>query len=276
MSASFGIELLKLRKRPATWVLGIILMVVVVFFGYFVSYLIGAGAEGAPPEAEQFLQTAYPENVLFNVLMQLSGGLGGSVALILGALAVGSEYGWETLKLTLTQRPGKLHFLAGKLLAVGVALALLVAILFAVGAASSYVVAGLRDAPVDWPPAVEVAKALGAGWLILAVFAAMGTFLAVLFRVSALAIGLGLVYLLVLEGLVLNLPTENETLQNVREALPGANAFNLTQAFGEVPAFLALPGAEAAEPTQAALVLGAYLAAFLVLSVLIFRRREVK
>lgn len=276
MSASFGVELLKLRKRPATWVLGIVLTVVVIFFGYFVSYLLGAGAEGAPPEAEQFLETTYPENVLSNVLLQLTGGIGGAVALILGALAVGSEYGWETLKLALTQRLGKLHFLAGKLLAVGVALALFVAVLFAAGAVSSYVVAGLRDVPVDWPPVLDVTKALGAGWLILAVFAAMGAFLAVLFRGSALAIGLGLVYLLVLEGLVLNLPTRNETLLNIREVFPGKNAFDLTQAFGEVPVAYSPPGAEAVEPTQAVLVLGAYLAGFLVFSVLIFRQREVK
>lgn len=276
MAASFGVELLKLRKRPATWVLGVVLTVGVIFFGYFVTYMIGAGVEDAPPEARQLLETTYPENVLSNVLLQLTGSGGGAVALILGALAVGSEYSWETLKFSLSQRPGRTHFLAGKLLAVGVGLALFVAILFAVGAVSSYVVAGIKDVPVDWPPVVDVAKALGVGWLILAVFAMLGTFLAVLFRGSALAIGLGLVYLLVLEGLILNLPTQNETLLNIREVLPGKNAFDLAQAFGEVPAVFSPPGAEAVEPTQAALVLGAYLVGFVVLSVLIFRRREVK
>ena len=275
MNATFGTEILKLRKRPSTWTLGLIFMALTVLFGYLLSYLLIVGAGGdAPPEAEAFLPTLYPENVLTNVL-QMFAQFGVAVTLILGAMAVGSEYGWETLKFSLTQRPGKLPFFAGKLLAVGVVLALFTPVVFAVGALSSYVVAGLRDVPVDWPPLWEAAKALGVGWLILAVFAAMGVFLATLFRGTGLAIGLGLVYLLVLESLFLGLPIENETFQNIGKALPGRNAFDLTLAFGDAPQAFPMPGGTI-EPTQATLVLAAYLAGFLVLAALIFRRREVK
>ena len=275
MQATFGVELLKLRKRPSTWALGLTFVALTVLFGYGLSYVLIVGVEGnPPPEAEQFLPSLYPENVLSNVL-SLFVQFGVAVALIFGAMAVGSEYGWETLKLSLTQRPGKLAFLVGKLLAVGVVLALFTLVMFAAGALSSYVVAGLGDVPVDWPQLWDVAKALGAGWLILAVFAAMGVFLATMFRGTGLAIGLGLVYLLVLESLFLGLPVDNETFQKIGRALPGRNAFDLTLAFGDAPQDFPLSGG-AIEPTQAALVLMAYLAGFLVLSALLFRWREVK
>ena len=267
MQATFGVELLKLRKRPSTWSLGLTFVALTVLFGYALSYVFIAGVEGnPPPEAEQFLPSLYPENFLSNVL-SLFVQFGVAVTLILGTMAVGSEYGWETLKFSLTQKPARLTFFAGKLLAVGGVLALFTPVIFAVGAASSYVVAGLRDAPVDWPPLWDVAKALGAGWLVLAVFAAMGIFLATLFRGTGLAIGLGLVYLLVLESLFLGFPTENEAFRAIGRALPGRNVFDLTLAFGDAPQDFPLPGGTI-EPTQAALVLVAYLAGFLVLAAL--------
>lgn len=274
MGASFGVELLKLRKRPATWVLGLVFAALVILFGYLLNYVLFANADGELlPEAEQFLASLYPGNVLPTVL-QSFGDFGAAVALILGALAVGSEYGWETLKLSLTQRLSRISFFSGKLLAVGVVLTLFTLLMFAVGAISSYVVANLQDASIDWPSFVEAAKALGAGWLILAVFAAMGVFLAALFRGSGLAIGLGLVYLLVLEGLFLAIPAESETFRTISKALPVRNVRDLTVSFGETPQGFVPPGG-LIEPAQAALMLGAYVIGFSILAALLFQRRDV-
>ncbi len=54
MGASFAAELLKLRKRPATWVLALVWVVVVVLFGYLLTYSFVTNppepAEDAPPE----------------------------------------------------------------------------------------------------------------------------------------------------------------------------------------------------------------------------------
>jgi hypothetical protein len=44
---------------------------------------------------------------------------------------------------------------------------------------------GLEDAPVGWPAAGELARALGAGGLILAIWAALGVLLATLLRSTA-------------------------------------------------------------------------------------------
>ncbi len=66
-------------------------------FRYLFTYvfIINAPQEAAPPElAEGLLQYLLPESVLVNALSNGFAGFGGALALILGALAVGSEYGW--------------------------------------------------------------------------------------------------------------------------------------------------------------------------------------
>lgn len=277
MGGSFTAEFLKLRKRPATWVLALIFAFVLGLFGYLFNYLfiVNAPEQGGAPQGfeEGMLQYLLPESVLVNVLGTGFAGFGGALVLILGALAVGSEYGWETFKVTLTQKPGRLGLFFGKLIAVAIVLAIFSVLILAVGAGISYAIASLEDAAVEWPATLEFLKGLGAGWLILVVFAAFGIFLATLFRSTALAIGLGLVYLLVLENLFLGLAPQSDTVETIGNALPAKNALDLANSFGNVPQGFAPPG-EAVDATQAVLVLIAYAAGFVLLSALLFWRRD--
>jgi ABC-2 type transport system permease protein len=117
------------------------------------------------------------------------------------------------------------------LLALGIVLALLVVLIFAAGAASGYVVGGLEDAPVGWPAAGELARALGAGGLILAIWAALGVLLATLLRSTALSIGIGLVYYFVLETSIFNLLFQNKAFREAREFFPGQNSSFLANSF---------------------------------------------
>lgn len=278
MAASFGAEILKLRKRPATWVLMLVFAAATLLFGYLFTYLFivnaPEGQAGLPQEARDgILQFLIPESVLGNVLGTFAS-FGSALALILGALAMGSEYGWDTFKTILTQRPGRLGFLAGKLLAVGSLLLAITLVILAAGAVASYVIASAEDAAVEWPSLWEIVKGVGAGWLILATFAALGVFLATLFRGTALAIGIGLVYLLVLENLFLGLTSQNETIADIGRGLPAKNSLDLAGAFGQAPpGFGGAPG-ETVEPATAAITLGVYAVVFLALAVLFFKRRD--
>jgi len=188
---------------------------------------------------------------------------------------VGSEYGWTTFKTILTQRPGRLALFFGKLLALGIVLALLVVLTFAAGAASGYVIAGLESAPAGWPAAGELARALGAGGLILAVWAALGVLLATLLRSTALSIGIGLVYSLVLETIIFSLPIPNEAFRDAREFFPGQNSTFLADSFSRQTQAGFAPPEPPVDASQAALVLLAYAAAFVLLAALVFRRRDV-
>ena len=248
MLASLGAELLKLRKRPSIWVLGCIWLAVTILLNYTLAYAL---LSSVPPPTvpadtpkaqreqlreqqedfqEQQLEFLYPENLVSNLTTGFPN-LGAPIALILGALAVGSEYGWTTFKTVLTQRPGRLGLYFGKLLALGIVLALLVVLIFAAGAASGYVVGGLEDAPVGWPAAGELARALGAGGLILAIWAALGVLLATLLRSTALSIGIGLVYYFVLETSIFNLLFQNKAFREAREFFPDQNSSFLANSF---------------------------------------------
>lgn len=295
MAASFTAEMLKLRKRPATWVLATIFFVAVLVLGYVFVYgfLIAlyntdgpvaegpvgnggarAGASpGSAPDREEMMSNLLPES-LPSSLVSGSSGLGGPLALILGALSVGSEYGWGTLKTVLTQRPGRSRVLWGKLSALGVTLVAFALAALAAGLVGSYGVALLEGLRSGLPPLGELAWATGALWLILMAWAVLGAFLAVLFRGSSLAVGLGLVYALVLENIVVGLPVRSETFDAARQMLLGRSSSSLATSF-DPPAQGTFGAAATLDPGPATLVLVAYVVGLSVLATLVLCTRDV-
>ena len=195
MTGSVRAELLVLRKRAATWILLAIWTLLGVFFAYVVPYALDP--EDATGGLAQFLPRELPGTLLAGFPF-----FGGVFALMLGVFALGSDYGWDTLKTRLTQRPGRLHVLAAKLVALAIVLVPFVLALFAAGAVASLAIAGIENASVDWPSAWLLVRAMAGGWLILAVWAALGALLGTLTRGTSLAIGVGILYTLVIEGLV--------------------------------------------------------------------------
>src|SRR5947207_11476272 len=104
MIGSYTAELLKLRKRPATWILGGIVVLIIGLLGYALPYVELTHLHGPDTAGMQaFQHLLLPAYVVSTVLSSLSG-VGSAVALILGVLSVGSEYGWTTLRTILIQR----------------------------------------------------------------------------------------------------------------------------------------------------------------------------
>jgi len=223
-------ELLVVRKRWSTWILLAVWVALGVMFGYLLPYLTYQGGS-TPPQA---LLGLLPQSLTDNVL----GGFpvfGGVIALIVGVLAIGSDYGWDTLKTILTQRSGRMRMLGAKLAALAIILTAFAGALFAGGAAASYLIATFESAPVSWQSPAEVGLALAAGWFVLAVWAGLGVMLAVLSRGTALAIGLGVLYGLVVETLLSAIAGQVSFLQSAAEYSLRANAYSLVAALG-VPA----------------------------------------
>ena len=287
MGASFSAELLKLRKRPSTWILAAVFVAVVLLLGYALTYSFVANPppppEDLPPEAqaqqdefnEQQLNALLPENVLSNLFGGGIFGIGGAIALIFGALVAGSEYGWGTLKTVLSQKPSRLGVLLGKLAAMGLFLLVFVALALGAAALGSFVVARLEEAAVEWPSLGELLRGFGAGALILTVWGALGFALATLFRGTALAIGLGLAYALAIENILATLPIQGDTFENIRRATLGENTAGLSNYFGSpFPQGFGVPE-PLVEPERAVLVLSAYALVFIVLSALLLWRRDV-
>lgn len=286
MLASFSGEFFKTRKRPATWVLAFVWSLVVVFVGYVLFYAI---ASASPPEnipreqqaqqeafAESVMARLLPENLLDN-LFAASGvfSTGGAVVLILGALALGSEFGWGTLKTSLTQRPGRLGIVGGKAMTLVLFAMLFALVGLGVGALSSLAVAGIEGAPVGWPTFGELARGFGAGTLIFAAYGFFGFALAAVFRGTALAIGLGLAWILVVESTLGAIPTENPIIEGIRSVLLGESFLALSGAFASAPSEIAGAPEPLVEPERAVITLLAYIVVFIVLSALLLRRRDV-
>ncbi|MGH7904893.1 MAG: ABC transporter permease [Candidatus Dormibacteraceae bacterium] len=274
-------EWLKTWKRPAVWILFGILLLLLAVLGYLLSWLLLTHPPSGSrfprgTRASDFKASLYPASLVLNALGE-GATFGGAVALILGVLSAGSEYGWGTFKTVFTQRPTRVVAWISKLTVVGILAALLTIAVYAVAALCSLVLARVDGVASSWPAATTVLRGLGAMWLIYMMWASLGMLLSVAFRQSALAVGLGLVYLLILESIVFRIVGESPSLRYIERPFPGANASALVDSFGHIT----IRGLRAATPSalvsagQASIVLALYVCAFLVLAGALLHRRDV-
>ena len=271
-------ELSKLVRRPAIWIIGVIWLLLGLLFGYvfpYISYRSGGTPTVGPPD--QVLTNALPPHLAITAIQGMPMFVG-ALAVIMGALVGGSEYGWGTLKTLFTQRPGRATVLAGKVAGLANILFLLLLATFAVDAAAAAIVAGANGSPLDFPGAGELVLAFFAGWLMLGVWSAAGLALGVATRGTSLAIGLGLVWLLVIENLVRGFASLIGVIEALQGYLPGTNAGALVAALGGTPIGEpnATPGVtDVVGGTHATIVLAVYLAVAVIGSTLLVRRRDV-
>ncbi len=276
MLRSFRVELTKLIHWPAFWALLALWATLAVVFGYVTPYLAyltpAAGVSAAQLQAS--LASMLPSGI---VGKEIPGYplFGGVVAMALGALATGSEFGWGTWTTILLQQPDRSRVVAGKLGALLVAVGGQAGVGFGVAGIASIVVALVQRQPITAPAPGDLVTGLAVAWLILAAWATLGATLATVLRSSALPLGIGFAYLLV-ERLVDSLANGSSVLLPIARVLPGTNAGSLASSI--LPAGLAVnaPGINSlvAGP-QAALVLGVYVVASCAVTCLVVVRRDV-
>lgn len=316
MLASFRAELLKLAKRPAVWVLGGLLVAFVVLLGYlprYLQYIVSQSGTGdvqidigIPPIV--MLLATLPGRLVPAVMNHVAYG-DRPVAVVLGALVVGSEYGWGTYKTALSQRPARLSVYLGKVLALGVVLVAFVLAAYAAGAIAGTAVAvvegprlaGLTEEELavqltdpnipastllqdvrrglGAPELPVLLRGLGALWLKLAVWASIGLVFATLFRSAAIGMGVGLAFTEIVDATLAGLGSQlSGTFEAVARALPGANSLSLVVSFGDPFSFGDAPLGTSVQidPARAVLVLAAYTLVSVVLGAILFRVREIR
>jgi ABC-2 type transport system permease protein len=267
-------ELLLIRKRASTWILLAIWTALALTFAYVVPYIQYTNDSGRRSLAELL-----PEGLVGTLLAGFPF-FGGVLALMLGVLTVGSEYGWGTLKTLFTQGPGRLRVFAAKLIAVAAVLLVFVLVVYVLAAVASWAIAVNEGAEVAWPSAWLLIRGIAGGWLIFAVWAALGILLAVVTRGTALATGIGILYAFVVEGLLSALAREVSLLDGLVEFFVRANGYSLVAVLGVSSDDVsdAGPGSFSGPFVtggQALLVLVVYLAAFLLAAGWLLRRRDV-
>ncbi len=283
MIGSLVAELRKTAKRPAVWICLGVVVALLVGIGYAVVWFV----YGHPPRNfEQSLPrgttvaslkaTLYPRHFHQQVL-SFSSSLGSAIALVLGVLSVGSEYGWNTLKTLFTQRPGRLTVLTAKFACLVLVMLVFAVAMTAAAALASLAAAGLDGGDLTFPAARTVLEAVLATWLMFTVWAFFGAFFAFAFRQSALAIGLGLVYVLIVEGLIFQLVglAGGETFRKIQAWFPAANTSGLAQAFGRAGRTADAAQSPLMDGTHAVIALLIYAAAFAIASAIFLRSRDV-
>src|SRR5918995_838616 len=276
---SVSAELLLLRKRVGVWVLLGIWMLLTITFSYVFPYITYVTGSEFGPDEQSTLAEMLPAQLIDTTIAGFPF-FGGALTLILGVLAIGSDYGWGTLKTLYTQGPSRIRVFTAKLLALGIALVPFVLGPFAVNAAGTALIAWQENGAMDWPSVLEFAQTFGAGWLVLAVWTLLGVLLATLTRGTALAIGIGVLYTLVLEGLLSAFATQIEVLEPLAKGVLRTNTYSLVRPLGTIlegstdngPGSFAGPYVGTA---QALLVLVAYVTGFILIAATVLRRRDV-
>ena len=276
MTRSFRFELSKIGRWPAAWVLLTIWAVLAIAYGYLTPYL--AYLSPAAGVTVQQLRAALAGMLPAAIAGKEIPGypiFGGVIALALGALTAGSEFGWGTWTTVLLQDPDRIRVAAGKQAALFVVVALQVAAGFGVAGLSSIVVALLQQQPVVAPPVGDLLTGMGAAWLILMTWAALGAMLATLLRSTALPLGIGFAYLLV-EVLVTSLAGRSDLIAGVARLLPATNAGSLASSVLPAGSAASGPGMNSLVPGWiAAAVLIAYVMAASALTGAVTARRDV-
>lgn len=273
MRTDIRAEIVKQSSRPANWLLlgvGILLMLI---FDYIIPYAGYSGAASGAPTADRGLASMLPAQFVGGVL----GGLPvfvGALALIFGALVAGSEYHFETWKTVLVQRPSRWIVYAAKITTIAIGTLLGVLALLALAACASVLVATVENQPIAWPSALDILAGIGGGWLIAMLWSAFGVLLAVAFRSLALSIGLGLVWLLVVQNLLSGVAAPLlDWIDSLQKVLPGPNAGALAAGLGastDTPGVSAIVGSG-----HASIAVAAYLLAFCGLGSWLLARRDI-
>lgn len=282
--AAIRAEWFKVSRRPAMWITIGLLLALSVGLEYVLVYVVAVH----PPKGvtirlggtlNNLRLDLYPDSVIAKTLANTSG-LYGIFAVIVGVLVQGSEFSWGTVKTAYVQLPGRAGIAIGQLVSIALLTLVMAVGLFAVDGGAAYLFVTIDGHPATWPALADLIKGAAAAWLILGLLAVLGYGLATAFRQSALAIGLGLGYVLIIENLVFGLLVNlGDTFLHIREWFPIANAGYLQQAFGavrEAAAGSATPSAPPVDATHSVTVLCLWLAGIVVASMATVRLRDVK
>ncbi|WP_029898838.1 ABC transporter permease subunit [Nocardia brasiliensis] len=269
-------EALRLRKWPAFWIILGTWILLNLTFSYLFNYLAytsgesGRMSNGLPRDLllQQMLPAAVP-----GVFTQGMAMFGGALMLVLGALSTGSGYGWGTWKTVFTQGPSRIDVVGGVLVGLLVVVLALVLTAFVVDIGVASLIGATQGQSLALPSLRQSALGVLTGVVILGMWTLAGALIGALARGPALAVGLGLVWVLVVENLLRGVAGIFAPIAVLTDHLPGTAAGSLAGAMRTVGA--GTPGVlDILSRTEALIVLAIYIALFVAGTVYSMRRRD--
>jgi ABC-type transport system involved in multi-copper enzyme maturation permease subunit len=272
-------ELFRLRRWPAFWVTVAAWLLLNAMFGYvfnFVTYSSGdSNFSNEGQTRAELLATIVPSGLAGNFPQGMPL-FGGAIMMVLGAIVAGNGYGWGTWKTVFTQGPSRAATLLGSMSALAVLVAGLVVATLLADTGMALGVAALESQPVSWPAAGDMVQSVGGALLVMEMWALAGYFLGTVARGPAVSVGLGLVWALVIEGLLRGVGTSLAAVAVFTHFLPGTAAGSLIGDIVGVGGPDPTPGLlDTLSGTRALITLAAWLVLLPVASVWLVRRRDV-
>jgi ABC-2 type transport system permease protein len=278
-------ELYRLQRRWMPWIL-LGMIVLVAFTFYFLVWVsvraqIEAVRSGSIPEPpggtaalEETLRSIAPDRVPEFGIGVVTG-LGSVMLIVFAASHVGTEFGWGTLRTLLAHGAGRGAFLAAKALSLVLFAAIFTVVGTVAAIAASYAVSAIAGTTTGSGVDLgEVAKVASRGAYAFIPYMALAVVIAVWSRSAGAGIAAGLVVYFaesIVAGILVAL---NRDYSNIVNWGLSRNASALTRA--GTPRGPAEAGASTLpDPTQAAIVLGAYTLIFVILAYWRLRTRDV-
>ena len=269
-------EILRLRKWSAIWVIVGAWLALSLSFGYVFNYVAyktgddnfaGDGASKAQLLGE-LMPSAIPDVIVSGLPM-----FGGALAMVVGALIAGNGFGWGTWKTVFTQGPSRIASFGGSVAAVTAFIFTMMAATLALCAVVSVGIALTEGETIVMPGLAELAQSFGAGFLALEMWALIGVLVGVLAKGPALAVGLGLVWSLVVENLLRSVGSLLPGIDTVTDTLPGTAGGSLAGAIIGGPN--GTPGVlDAISGERALITVAAYVVVAAVVAIVVMRRRD--
>jgi len=277
--ASARADLLRVRKWPAAWVTVVTWLVLTALFGYvfnYVSYASGNNnfaSEGTT--ADQLLASVLPQNAP-EVIISGTPMFGGALMMVFGAIVAGSGYGWGSWKTVFTQGPSRTAVTLGSMLALTTVVVATVIATVLLAFAISSGIALVEGQEFMLPTTRSMLEGMGTGFLVLEMWALLGFLLGTLARGPALAVGLGLVWSLVVENLLRGVGTLLDWVDAFTMVLPGTAAGSLVGSITGVGGANSAPGVlDTLTGPQALVSLVAYVVLLPVVTLVVVSRRDV-
>jgi ABC-2 type transport system permease protein len=277
MIGSLNADLLKIYKRSSNWILLGILLAFVVFILYVAEYLVyknpPAGFRTGTVPTSLLITETFPQNLIPHLMSGIST-IGAAIVLCIGALSTASEYNWITVQTILVQGPNRRAVLGGKFIALAIVSLIVTLSLFVAAALTSLILVSFNGSPAFWPSTPDLLRGFAAAWCILGVYTAFGMVLGVLLRSPAAAIGGGITYVFVVEGLLTELLANTGIVKEILRFLPGVAATGVTRVFPYT--FVGLAQAPAlVDGTRGSIMLLAWMVVCVVVGLAVFQRRDV-
>lgn len=289
--AAMRAELLIMRRRPAIWILVLILpadMLIGYYLTQYVEYLTANSPTGQVwgLNPQQLLGAMTPGQYLTGALSGFgptSSIYGAAVFMLIGALIGGSDWGYGTIRAALVQGPGRFRTALGQHVAIMITLAGCVLITFAAAAAASAIVTAGQAGSLSvltkgFPTPGQLAGALAAGVLVSLAYGAIGVTFGVLSRSAAAGIGAVLIWAVVVDPTLQYISTQlHGVLLRLYQLLPDASTNTLLDLPNHTGFLLGEPLDQMRiAPATAFVTLSLYAVACLTVPALVTWRRDIR